>query len=223
MTANLAYLTPPTLCVASNLKIQVPLPGLAGKVRTGTRSKVTDHTRRRLVLGGVPQDSPHLLAVSFPVPTKSLARMPQGSRAGTGALGRSPVLEQLRGAQSCRALSTTRRGRGLLQGGVRGRSQSARVFKSLRKTQHGTTPLRPAEGSHHSPAQTSGSEVEEGKRGVCVCVCLSRGRRGPQKLGVEGTNETFSVIRGAPPHPPQGANNHLDPQDSSPRPGEFKI
>lgn len=96
---------------------------------------------------------------------------------GTGALGRSPVLEQLRGAPGCCASSATRRGLGFSQGGFGGRQRSARVSESLKEN---PTPGRALEtrggGSHRSRAQASGSEGEEGeKMCVRVFVCVLGG------------------------------------------------
>uniref|UniRef100_A0A8C2QU55 RRM domain-containing protein n=1 Tax=Capra hircus TaxID=9925 RepID=A0A8C2QU55_CAPHI len=137
---------------------------------TGTRRKVIDHSRRRLILGGVPQDFPPLLAEPFPVSTEPLAGTPRSSRWGQGRWGgvAAPILEQLRGAPGCCASSATRRGLGFSQGGVRGRPRSARVSKSLKENPTGGRALDTrGGGSHRTRAQASGSE-EEGKR--CASV-----------------------------------------------------
>lgn len=170
-----------------------------------------DHSRRRLILGGVPQDFPPLLAEPFPVSTEPLAGTPRSSRWGQGRWGgvAAPILEQLRGAPGCCASSATRRGLGFSQGGVRGRPRSARVSKSLKENPTGGRALDTrGGGSHRTRAQASGSE-EEGKRcasvglcvtGVCVCWGVFKPREARTlKLGVGRTNETFSVLRGTDP------------------------
>lgn len=61
---------------------------------------MTDHSRRHLILGGVPQDFPPLLAEPLPVSTEPLAGMPRSSRWGRGRWGEAQSWSSSEGLQA---------------------------------------------------------------------------------------------------------------------------
>lgn len=92
VTANPPSPTPLTLRVASNLKTQVRRPGLVGKVRTETRYREADHTRRLLIPAWVPPVSPRPSGTSGP---REAAPVPAQGRGGGAPFSGSSIGSRL--------------------------------------------------------------------------------------------------------------------------------